>query len=175
MRAKVELSRLRHSIIYRLLVRTIAAAKPVQGRCSFAWDGRDETGRVVADEAYAFRIEFVDAKGRELCFPADQPSTPVAIPPPGPQCSGCERAVSAGWRRESNSPPHVQPRHVSLAAFSPPSANVGLDLSLPRHRLRSGVRRRPAPCDRDFALAWNILSICPSILGVLPCLQPHRS
>jgi hypothetical protein len=63
------------------LVRTIAAAKPVQGDCSFRWDGRDETGHVVADEAYAFRIEFADAKGRELWFPADQPSTPVSIPP----------------------------------------------------------------------------------------------
>jgi hypothetical protein len=63
------------------VVRTIAAAKPVQGSCSFAWDGRDEMGRVVADEAYAFRIEFVYAKERDLWFPADQPSTPVAIPP----------------------------------------------------------------------------------------------
>lgn len=63
------------------LVRTIAAAKPVHGDCSFRWDGRDEKGRVVADEAYAFRIEWADAKGRELWFPADQPSTPVSIPP----------------------------------------------------------------------------------------------
>lgn len=63
------------------VVRTIAAAKPVQGSCSFAWDGRDETGRVVADEAYAFRIEWADVKGRELWFPADQPSTPVSILP----------------------------------------------------------------------------------------------
>jgi hypothetical protein len=63
------------------VVRTIAVARPVQGSCSFAWDGRDETGRVVADEAYAFRIEWADAKGHELWFPADRPSTPVSIPP----------------------------------------------------------------------------------------------
>lgn len=63
------------------VVRTIASAKPVQGDCSFRWDGRDETGRVVADEAYAFRIEWAGAKSRELWFPADQRSTPVSIPP----------------------------------------------------------------------------------------------
>jgi hypothetical protein len=62
-------------------VRTIAVAKPVQGDCSFRWDDRDATGRVVADETYAFRIEWADAKSRELWFPADQPSTPVSIPP----------------------------------------------------------------------------------------------
>ncbi len=63
------------------VVRTIAAARPVQGSCSFAWDGRDDAGQVVADEAYAFRIEWADAKSRELWFPADQPSVPVSIPP----------------------------------------------------------------------------------------------
>lgn len=63
------------------VVRTIDARRPVQGSCSFAWDGRDGTGRVVADEAYSFRIEWADAKSRELWFPADHPSTPVSIPP----------------------------------------------------------------------------------------------
>ena len=63
------------------VVRTIAKARPVQGNCSFGWDGRDDTGRVVADEAYAFRVEWAGAKGRELWFPADQSSTPVSIPP----------------------------------------------------------------------------------------------
>jgi len=63
------------------VVRTIAVHKPVQGGSSFHWDGRDEIGRVVADEAYAFRIEWADGKSRELWFPADQPSTPVSIPP----------------------------------------------------------------------------------------------
>jgi hypothetical protein len=63
------------------LVRTIAAAKPVQGVCSFRWDGRDEEKRIVSDEAYSFRVEWSDGKSRELWFPADQPSTPVSIPP----------------------------------------------------------------------------------------------
>jgi hypothetical protein len=63
------------------VVRMIAVARPVQGSCSFAWDGRDATGRVVADEAYAFRIEWMDAKSREQWFPADQPSTAVSVPP----------------------------------------------------------------------------------------------
>jgi len=63
------------------VVRTIATTRPVQGNCSFAWDGRDTSGRVVADEAYSFRIEWADAKTRELWFPADRPSNPVSIPP----------------------------------------------------------------------------------------------
>jgi hypothetical protein len=63
------------------VVRTVAAARPVQGSCSFQWDGRDDTGRTVADEAYAFRIEWADAKNHELWFPADRPSTPVSISP----------------------------------------------------------------------------------------------
>lgn len=63
------------------VVRTIAATRAVQGSCFFAWNGRDDAGRVVADEAYSFRIEWWDAKSRELWFPADHPSTPVSIPP----------------------------------------------------------------------------------------------
>jgi hypothetical protein len=63
------------------VVRTIAAGRSVRGSCSFAWDGRDDAGRVVADEAYSFRIELLDARSRELWFPADHPSTPVSIPP----------------------------------------------------------------------------------------------
>jgi hypothetical protein len=63
------------------VVRTIASAQPVQGSCSFRWDGRDDLGRTVADEAYAFRIEWANAKSRALWFPADRPSTPVSIPP----------------------------------------------------------------------------------------------
>jgi hypothetical protein len=63
------------------VVRTIAVARPVQGSCSFAWDGRDDAGRIVSDEAYSFRIEWLDGKSRELWFPADRPSTPVSIPP----------------------------------------------------------------------------------------------
>jgi hypothetical protein len=63
------------------VVRTVAAARPVEGGCSFHWDGRDDAGRVVADEAYSFRVEWADAKRHELWFPADQPSTAVSIPP----------------------------------------------------------------------------------------------
>jgi hypothetical protein len=60
------------------VVRTIAAARRVPRN---RWDGRDETGRVVADEAYSFRVEWADGKSHELWFPADRPSTPVSIAP----------------------------------------------------------------------------------------------
>lgn len=63
------------------VVRTVAAAQPVQRSYSFRWDGRDDLGRTVADEAYAFRVEWMDAKRRALWFPADRPSTPISIPP----------------------------------------------------------------------------------------------
>ncbi|PYQ29650.1 MAG: hypothetical protein DMF56_11855 [Acidobacteria bacterium] len=39
-------------------VRALASAEQVRGTTSFTWNGRDDRGRLVADEAYSFRIEW---------------------------------------------------------------------------------------------------------------------
>src|SRR5204863_9980169 len=36
-------------------VRALASAEQVRGTTSFTWNGRDDRGRLVADEAYSFR------------------------------------------------------------------------------------------------------------------------
>lgn len=54
------------------LVRTLASktrARP--GKVEYLWDGRDDAGQVVADEAYSFRIELVNRAGTKRYFPAD--------------------------------------------------------------------------------------------------------
>lgn len=62
-------------------VRTLAASQPVKGPISFGWDGRDDYGAIVPDEAYSFRVEWRGAEGKDLYFPADLPALPVrAIP-----------------------------------------------------------------------------------------------
>lgn len=54
------------------LVRTLAAdAKVRPGKARYVWDGRDDAGQVVADEAYSFRVELVTPSGTERYFPAD--------------------------------------------------------------------------------------------------------
>jgi hypothetical protein len=63
------------------VVRTIAEGVPVRSSLSFRWDGHDDGRRNVADEAYAFRIEWTHGKAREVWFPADRPSAAVSITP----------------------------------------------------------------------------------------------
>ncbi|MFN7988819.1 MAG: FlgD immunoglobulin-like domain containing protein [Thermoanaerobaculia bacterium] len=54
------------------LVRTLARdEKRRTGPMALEWDGRDDAGVVVADEAYSFRISASAGKTKELYFPAD--------------------------------------------------------------------------------------------------------
>jgi hypothetical protein len=56
-------------------VRTLAKSQLVAGKVSFGWDGRDDRGEVVADEAYSLRIDWKGGKQSEIYFPADTPAT----------------------------------------------------------------------------------------------------
>lgn len=52
--------------------RFLAQSVPTpRGSMTFSWDGRDEQGDIVADEAYSFRIDWSDASSHETYFPAD--------------------------------------------------------------------------------------------------------
>jgi hypothetical protein len=58
-------------------VRTLATAQPVRRAMSFGWDGHDDRGAIVPDEAYSFRVEWRGANEKDLYFPADVPSPHV--------------------------------------------------------------------------------------------------
>lgn len=58
-------------------VRTLAKAQPVGTTASFGWDGRDDRGEVVPDEAYSFRIEWHGSRRSDAYFPADEPAPPM--------------------------------------------------------------------------------------------------
>lgn len=61
-------------------VRTLAKAQPVDGPVSFGWDGRDDAGELVADEAYSLKIDWRGSGGGiETCFPANAPAKVVAV------------------------------------------------------------------------------------------------
>jgi hypothetical protein len=55
-------------------VRTLAERQPVQRSASFGWDGRDDRGDLVSDEAYSLKVDWVHGKRRETYFPADLPA-----------------------------------------------------------------------------------------------------
>jgi len=60
-------------------VRTLASAQPASGAMTVRWDGRDDDGRLVADEAYSLKVDWQGARGRETFFPANEPAAMSAI------------------------------------------------------------------------------------------------
>jgi hypothetical protein len=58
-------------------VRSLARSQPVGTSASFGWDGRDDRGQIVPDEAYSFRIEWRGPGRSDLYFPADTPPPPL--------------------------------------------------------------------------------------------------
>ena len=62
-------------------VRTLAKNQPVQGSASYGWDGRDDGGTVVPDEAYSLRIDWRNGQRSDEYFPADAPSPMTRIEP----------------------------------------------------------------------------------------------
>src|SRR5437773_62864 len=55
-------------------VRTLAAhVAAKRGVAQWQWDGRDDAGSPVPDEAYSWRIDWRDGAARDTYFPADQP------------------------------------------------------------------------------------------------------
>lgn len=61
-------------------VRTLAANGAVAaGVTRFRWDGRDDSGAVVPDEAFSFRIDWSAGTERATYFPADVPAAMTSI------------------------------------------------------------------------------------------------
>jgi hypothetical protein len=58
-------------------VRTLARQQPVQRSASFGWDGRNDRGEVVPDEAYSLRVEWRRGTVTDVYFPADAPASSV--------------------------------------------------------------------------------------------------
>lgn len=60
-------------------VRTLANAQSASGSVTLHWDGRDDSGRLVADEAYSLKVDWRGPKGTDTYFPANAPATMTAI------------------------------------------------------------------------------------------------
>lgn len=63
------------------VVRTLASSAKVAGLSSFTWNGQDDAGTVVPDEAYSFKITWTQAAQSEVYFPASEPSKMITIQP----------------------------------------------------------------------------------------------
>jgi hypothetical protein len=60
-------------------VRALLNAQPASGSVTLHWDGRDDSGRMVADEAYSLKVDWRGPEGTETYFPANAPATMSAI------------------------------------------------------------------------------------------------
>ena len=60
-------------------VRTLAKEQTVNGHLSLGWDGRDDGGEVVADEAYSFKIDWRGSGTGDTYFPANTPAAIAAV------------------------------------------------------------------------------------------------
>jgi hypothetical protein len=60
-------------------VRALLDAQPASGSVTLHWDGRDDSGRFVADEAYSLKIDWRGPGGTDTYFPANEPAAMSAI------------------------------------------------------------------------------------------------
>jgi hypothetical protein len=56
-------------------VRTLANAQSAGGSVTLRWDGRDDSGRLVTDEAYSLKVDWRGPHGTDTYFPANQTAT----------------------------------------------------------------------------------------------------
>jgi flagellar hook assembly protein FlgD len=63
------------------LVRKLASAQPIGKTFLIAWDGRNDAGDLVADEAYSFKVDWTDGKHAETYFPANRPASIISVTP----------------------------------------------------------------------------------------------
>jgi hypothetical protein len=63
-------------------VRRLAVDREIApGKLSLVWDGRDDSGRLVPDEAYSLKIDFASSTGEETYFPAREKAEQVHFAP----------------------------------------------------------------------------------------------
>jgi len=60
-------------------VRALTNAQPVSGSVMLHWDGRDDSGRFVADEAYSLKVDWHGSHETDTYFPANAPAVMSAI------------------------------------------------------------------------------------------------
>ncbi|HEV7484631.1 MAG TPA: FlgD immunoglobulin-like domain containing protein [Thermoanaerobaculia bacterium] len=60
-------------------VRTLLNSQPASGSITLHWDGRDDSGRLVADEAYSLKIDWRGPGGTDTYFPANEPAAMSAV------------------------------------------------------------------------------------------------
>lgn len=94
-------------------VRTFSSPYATTGVNSFLWDGRDERGSAVPDEAYSFRV--VADGGAEEYFPAAHPVEMVTVDP----LSYSRATATLGYRLNAPARVHVQAGTVTAAAEGP--------------------------------------------------------
>ena len=59
-------------------VRNLVSAKAAEkGKQSFDWDGRDDAGEIVPDEAYSLKVNLATSGGAATYFPADVSNVPL--------------------------------------------------------------------------------------------------
>src|SRR5262245_6191244 len=55
----------------RFPIRTLAPLEVTSGEVTTIWDGKDQSGEVVPDEAYNLRLEFIDGTSSETYDPSE--------------------------------------------------------------------------------------------------------
>ena len=60
-------------------VRALLNTQPASGSVTLHWDGRDDSGRMVADEAYSLKVDWRGPEGTDTYFPANEGATMSAI------------------------------------------------------------------------------------------------
>src|SRR5258708_19266812 len=91
-------------------VRTLAKAQAVDGSLSLGWDGRDDSGQLVADEAYSLKIDWRGAEGGDTYFPANIMQPITAIEPR----SYSRRSATLTYTLPRPSRVHIQPATAAI-------------------------------------------------------------
>jgi len=95
------------------VIRTLPSKNGAPGKNSFIWDGKDDRGAVVPDEAYSFRV--VAGGGLDEYFPASQNAAMTAITP----LSYSRTTSTLTYVLEKPSRVHVQAGTIDAKAEGP--------------------------------------------------------
>ncbi len=124
------------------VVRSLISRRRVKaGPVKLAWDGRDDGGNVVPDEAYSVLVELEAPKGKAIYFPANQFGDMFEVPP----LSYSRQDAAVVFELPRPSRVHMQ------------AGQAVLDESLGRNVgpvLKTILNREPKPAGRVVA-TWN--------------------
>ncbi len=133
------------------VVRSLTSKKQANaGRVALVWDGRDNQGAIVPDEAYSLLLELETSRSKELYFPANQFGEMYEI------------AVQSYSRRDATVAfelPRASRVHMQAGQAVP-------DLRLGRNVgpvLKTILNREPKPAGRVLA-TWNGLDVSGKLM-----------